>query len=356
MRASFKAIFFLILMSFNDLNAQCPPTNSTATITGLYSADLNPTSGSIIYVAPSGTITGNINLNNSSLYNCGTILSKKITMRQSSINNQFILENNNIIKCDSVSLDSLGHIHNNDTLLCELLKLSNNSNADNSYFIDANSILVESESNLNSQSAIKVNYFDMKDNNSSFYNSYSTISARKLFRIGSGTVMSGIIFICADSCFINNGTINNQAMQTWTPTIRVNNLSANTGTIYGIDFCDLSTTNGGMPDVNTGTLMNVTFCTAQQNYCDYSFTSIQESGIKTKAILIFPNPASDLLYVSTDLNDFENAEMEIINSLGQVVLRSQFKTEINVSDLAKGCYILKISNSEQQFHSKFVKD
>ncbi len=276
-------------------------------------------------------------------------------MRQSIQNNQYILENNNIIKCDTISLDSLGHLHNNDTLLCGLFKLSYDTNVDNNYIMEVNSIVVEKDSKLNSQATIKVNYFDMKDNYSYFYNLYGNISVRKLFRVGVGTVVHGVIFICVDSCFINNGTINNSAMQTWTPSIRVNGLSTNNGTINTIGFCDLSTTNGGMPDVNTGTLSNVTFCSSQQFFCDYTFTSIKEKNISNIKVVVFPNPTSDKLNIRSDNQVFENSEIEIINYLGQTVLKCPFAENISVSTLPSGYYTLNILTSSGQFHSNFIK-
>jgi hypothetical protein len=348
-------VFVLLIFFVADLSAQCPPTNPTMTISGLYSADLNPTPGSIIYVTSSGTITGKINLNNASLYNCGTILSEKITMSQSIQYHQYILENNNIMKCDTISLDSLGHLHNNDTLICGLLKLSNNSSVDNNYVMDANFILVEKDSKLNSQANIKTNYFDLKDTNSNFYNLYGNISVRKLFRVGIGTVVYGVIFICVDSCFVNNGIINNTAMQTWTPSIRVNGLSANSGTINTIDFCDLSSTNGGMPDINTGTLSNVTFCSSQQFFCDFTYTSVHEKNIADGKVIVYPNPTSNTLNIRTENFEFENAEIKIINHLGQTILKQTFAETISVTTLANGYYTLSISTENGQFHTKFVK-
>ena len=324
------SVFILITVFGSSLCGQCPPTNPTMTISGLYSADIIPIPGSIIYVTSTGTITGSIYLNNSTLYNCGTILSKKITMRQSIQNSQYILENNNLIKCDTISLDSLGHLHNNDTLVCGFFKMSYYTSVDNSHIMDIGNFLIEKESKLNSQSNIKVNYFEMKDNNSSFFNLYGAFSARKLFKVGIGTSISGVIFICVDSCFINNGDILNNSANTWTPSIRVMGYSVNTGAIYSIDFCDISTSNGGMPDMNTGTLANVTYCTSQQYYCDFGFTSVKEILFSPGKILVFPNPTSDYLTIQVDNNDFDDAEIKITNSIGKTVLNQPFSTKISV--------------------------
>ncbi len=355
MKFPLKIVMFLVLFAFNT-KAQCPPTNPTATISGMYSLDLNPAPGSITYVTPTATITGNINLNNASLYNCGTILSRKIIMRQSVQNNQYILENNNIIKCDSILLDSLGHLHNNDTLNCNFFKLSFGSNSDNNYLMDVNYFQIETKSQLNSQGKIKVNYFNLVGNNSLFYNQYGNISVRKLFRVDTGSVVAGVLFICVDSCFTNNGVINNSAVNSWTPSIKIIGSSTNTGTINSIDFCDLSTTNGGMPDINTGTLSNITFCQSQQYYCDYSFTSIKENVVLSKTISVFPNPATAILSFQSDTFELEDAEIEITNYLGQIVLKKNFSRSISVAELNSGYYNIVIKSSTNKFYSKFVKD
>lgn len=73
--------------------------------------------------------------------------------------------------------------------------------------------------------------------------------------------------------------------------------------------------------------------------------------------LIYPNPVSNTLYISSETNEFKDSEIEIINCLGQKVLKSRYKNEIDVSSLASGCYLLKITTAEKrQFHSKFIKE
>lgn len=347
---------FLLLLLIIDVKAQCPPSNPTTIISGLYSSNINPSPGSVVYVSPTGTITGNIDLINASLYNCGTILSSKITMQQSLYNNEYVLENNNIIKCDTILLDSLGHLHNNDTLICGFLRLNYNTNLDNNYFIDANSILIEKTSRLNSSGKIKSNYLHIVNTYSRFLNYYGNISVRKLFHIDTGAVVTGIIFVCVDSCFKNDGVIYNYNAPSWSPSLRVNGISINTGTINTVDFCDLSSTNGGMPDSNSGILNNITYCTSQQFYCDFNFTSIRENHEALKTLLVFPNPASDIINISINNYELDNSEIEILNSLGQSVLKQSFSSIVSVSSLTIGYYTLIIHTSFGQIQSKFIKN
>jgi sugar lactone lactonase YvrE len=91
-----------------------------------------------------------------------------------------------------------------------------------------------------------------------------------------------------------------------------------------------------------------------QNNC---LAGINESSKTENVIKIYPNPVCNILHLSGEKNFEPTTQIEITNALGQVVLKSLFKSEIDVSQLSNGYYILKIINSNnQQFHSKFIKE
>jgi len=72
---------------------------------------------------------------------------------------------------------------------------------------------------------------------------------------------------------------------------------------------------------------------------------------------IYPNPVSNALYISTDQYFEAGTEIEITNTLGQIVLKSPYKKEINVSELSTGYYFLQVTSRKQgQFHAKFLKE
>lgn len=73
-------------------------------------------------------------------------------------------------------------------------------------------------------------------------------------------------------------------------------------------------------------------------------------------VKVYPNPVSNTLFISNALDNFENSEIEIINSLGQIALKQEYHKEINVSDLAIGCYAIKITGTAMIFYSKFIKE
>ncbi len=71
---------------------------------------------------------------------------------------------------------------------------------------------------------------------------------------------------------------------------------------------------------------------------------------KNNKIKIYPNPTSTILHISSDLKN--NPAIEIINYLGQTILKQKYSESIDVSKLSPGCYFIKIDNS----YSKFIKE
>ena len=75
-------------------------------------------------------------------------------------------------------------------------------------------------------------------------------------------------------------------------------------------------------------------------------------------INIYPNPAND--HIAIDFGNLDNVEdwnIKIINILGQEVLSYPMNTDkINVSELSKGVYIIRISDGVNQTDKKFIKN
>ena len=82
-------------------------------------------------------------------------------------------------------------------------------------------------------------------------------------------------------------------------------------------------------------------------------TATYESNIN-----IYPNPAND--HITIDFGNLDNVEgwnIKIINILGQEVLSQPMNTDkINVSELSKGVYIIRISDGVNQADKKFIKN
>jgi len=75
-----------------------------------------------------------------------------------------------------------------------------------------------------------------------------------------------------------------------------------------------------------------------------------------QGISLYPNPASNILNISSkefiDPNDY----VEIKNTLGQAVFRSEFKKELDISTFPNGCYYIQVQTKDQQYNSKFIKE
>lgn len=80
--------------------------------------------------------------------------------------------------------------------------------------------------------------------------------------------------------------------------------------------------------------------------------SINENSLDNK-INFYPNPVKELIYI-TNLTD---TEFEIYNLLGNIVQKGKtVGSKINVNQLVKGIYILKLHKNENIINQKFIKE
>jgi len=75
-------------------------------------------------------------------------------------------------------------------------------------------------------------------------------------------------------------------------------------------------------------------------------------------IYIYPNPANNYLYI--DPCNLQNYEVHIYSADGTILNKSEFdkstRQQIDISDLPKGVYFIKISVRQSHFHTqKFIK-
>lgn len=90
--------------------------------------------------------------------------------------------------------------------------------------------------------------------------------------------------------------------------------------------------------------------------CNYSNVGINEL-TENSIIKVFPNPVSSILNISSGFNELRNSRIEIINYLGQTVLKTAFNSEIDVSKLPEGCYNFNIiTQNKVVYHSIFIKE
>ncbi|MFZ4741426.1 MAG: serine hydrolase [Bacteroidales bacterium] len=83
-------------------------------------------------------------------------------------------------------------------------------------------------------------------------------------------------------------------------------------------------------------------------------TSINENQNKQHHASIFPNPANTILNI--DIPSEDRFMLEIIDILGKTILTIKNQNKIDVSNLEKGIYIIKIIQGENYYIQKFVKE
>lgn len=78
------------------------------------------------------------------------------------------------------------------------------------------------------------------------------------------------------------------------------------------------------------------------------------SDVNKNAINIFPNPAKDVLNISSKEN---YKSVKIFNLYGQQVMEQTFNKEINISKLEKGVYMLNLTKPNNTVDNiKFIKE
>jgi uncharacterized protein (TIGR02145 family) len=90
--------------------------------------------------------------------------------------------------------------------------------------------------------------------------------------------------------------------------------------------------------------------------CDSAFSHINKINFNNN-FQFYPNPAMDKMII--DLTDKQNVDLSIYNAVGQLVLIRQLnniKNEIDISTLAKGIYIIKVTGVDWTTQKKIIKE
>jgi len=88
----------------------------------------------------------------------------------------------------------------------------------------------------------------------------------------------------------------------------------------------------------------------------YSATNLGVSTHSENKFRIFPNPASDRLYVSTEQLDDSSIKYVVYTSTGQTAISEQkYQNCIEIGELTPGLYLLEISASHSKTRMKFIK-
>ena len=98
---------------------------------------------------------------------------------------------------------------------------------------------------------------------------------------------------------------------------------------------------------------NFNGCTAG-NFVHLWPSSITTKNLYEDQFLLYPNPASNLLYLQTDI---KWNELEIISLTGKVIKQFEIRngTSFDIHDLVPGLYIAKIKTENGYFIQKILK-
>jgi hypothetical protein len=88
-------------------------------------------------------------------------------------------------------------------------------------------------------------------------------------------------------------------------------------------------------------------------------TSVNENGNENNTFTIYPNPAGESFTIDHALNPGYNSVVEIYSldgKLMQQIAIEQSKTEVNISSLSSGIYVVKITGNNEVYTRKLVKE
>jgi hypothetical protein len=84
--------------------------------------------------------------------------------------------------------------------------------------------------------------------------------------------------------------------------------------------------------------------------CDLDITDVEEFENEPNPLTVYPNPANDFVRIE----GAEAAEVQIFNTLGQLMRTVQNTNEINMSDFEEGIYLLRIADAKGGIYSELV--
>jgi PKD repeat protein len=112
----------------------------------------------------------------------------------------------------------------------------------------------------------------------------------------------------------------------------------------------------------TVTIFDANGCSATSAPFTVTLVGVNEQ-LSDNEVVVYPNPANKLLFVTLPAG-YERAEISVTNALGQVVMEipATFQTNekqiinLNVDELARGVYFLRVQSSNAQEIKRFVKN
>lgn len=382
--------FLVIALSVFGLNANAQCTGCTQTISGNDAANHIVGPGQVLCISATGNATGLITVSSGgTLCNQGSLNSTNVWIAGGILKNYGTINTGNILVSAAGTysnfatsiIDSLFITENSSkyvnqgTQVITAFAIADNANATNTGTITT-SLLYDSLATFTNNGTISVTDMmgliynsnftnngsltvtnDFGNGNSAVFLNNGYMKVNRDFYNGSSAIFTTYCMVQVGRDWANSATINGPTL-TSCGGFSITGLSLNSGTIGSItthvDICD-----AGMPvtgvDGNSGTIASTT------TYCTCTNTCVSTVGIKEiqkeSSVLInnlFPNPASNSITININNRDSETLLIEIRDMMGRTVLTKSVaakigenQTEVNVSTLAQGTYILCVTDSHQ---------
>lgn len=380
----------VIALSVFGLNANAQCTGCTQTIAGNDANNHVVGAGQVLCISASGNATGMITVASGGvLCNQGSLNSTNVWISGGILKNYGTINTGNILVSAAGTysnfatsiIDSLlitqssSKYVNQGTQVINAFAVADNANATNTGTITTN-LLYDSLATFTNNGTISVTdmmglvYSSNFTNNGSitvtndFGHGYSAtflnngyMKVNRDFYNGNSATFTTNCMMLVGRDWYNSAIINGPAL-TSCGGFSITGLSLNSGTIGSltthVDICDAGMPGTGV-DGNSGTIASTT------SYCSCTNTCITTVGIKELPLQstvlinnIYPNPASSSLTINLNNKDSETLAIEIRDMMGRTVLTKSVaakigdnQTEVNVSALAQGTYILCVTDSHQ---------
>ena len=380
-------ILFLLAFSIN-VSAQC--SGCTISVTGLDTSPHIVSSGQVFCIAPTGTVTGDITvMAGGTLCNQGTMNSFNLWISGGTLKNYGMLNTNNVL------VESAGTYTNNGTSIIDSLFIRyasssyiNNGTQTSDAFAIAEYATVVNTGTINAllvadSLATITNNGSISITGDGFSNAYSstfvnngnlTINNDFANSTSSNFTNNNYMNVMRDfynatnanfttKCMVSVGRDWYNSSNVYGPTtgcggFNITGISFSSGVIGSlsthIDICDAGNPFSGI-DGNSGSIANTTTYCSCVNSC-VVITGIKELVKETSVIInsIFPNPSSSNITVKLNHTQTESLLIEVRDMMGKTQISKNYSavigennTDINVSLLAQGTYILTITDSKQ---------
>ena len=369
-------------------NAQC--SGCTINVTGLDVAPHIVSAGQVFCIAPTGTVTGDITVSNGgTLCNQGKINSFNLWIAGGTLKNYGTIQTHNVLVSAggtytnnaTTIIDSLlitgswASYVNNGTQTNDAFAISENAMAVNTGTITT-LLMADSIGNITNNGNISVTgpgfshaYNSVVTNNgnitisSEFSNSYNSTFTNNNYMNVMHDWYNSTNANFTTNCMTNVGHDWFNGANVYGPTtgcggFNISGISFSSGIIGSlsthIDICDAGNPFSGI-DGNSGSIANTTSYCSCVNSCAL-VTGIREKNQESLVSIstIFPNPSSTNISIKLNSQETEILTFEIKDTMGKTVLNKKHtvnigenETEVNVSNLSQGTYILSITDSHQ---------